>query len=892
MNMNENGNMYAPSGRPFHHNVMNKRRTVSISRPMSISTTDRNTTIQTTNVSARANAKANLHAFDDRTSAVLEDVCVEDVNAYPHSMPSPTNVFRPRSSTSAFSSSGSHGSNVFSTSRGGERTIRHTISTGAPSVSGNESLAASSSRRRPVNKRSTSSSSHSLASSTGSASGPKDTSGSVPAPKMPKHAAPQQAHGQGYPHPHPPASAPAPATYDPNHPHAHPYPPYSHYPGHYPPYYNPYAPYGYPPVPPGAAAAAAAAPGGPHAHANPSGKPEAAASPPSKPKSNTPSPPPGHPASVAASAAAPHGHNPSHPPGYAWPHPPPPHMYPYYYPPPYYHPGHGHPSTSHPYPPTGAGASVGASAPEANVSTSAAVPQSSHSHKMSKKKEPKKAVSVLTSSTNNAPNKVLSNIAMPPLVQYPSSHESVKSAPTAVSSSVPLSLSVPTKTNSNTIPTGTATGAVAVAAIKAKSKPKKDKSKPLDAIQERRARKNAQSRYRANKLKELIDAIRAKDPKDRSEEECAKLTMYEERRLRKNGRSRDRALSRKREFDTISAKPEKDWTKEEKEFMESTLVAKYKKNEGDRVRRKRMRETSMESNRNRSTSIPSVKVSKPCAEASVSQSQPHYDRTASIAPSNQERGQGQGHGVSRSDEHAPVHSHSHVHSHLVPRGLSRDPNPYHREHGHSRTHNHVQAHAHNEHQYQHQHQQTVEPAPYEDSFTHAISKEEHDQICDEQFEPDLFDLNTADLRDDQGRDPMTHFIFPSSPRNERTYLNSPTLELCAETSILDHSSLGDIAYSPRVTDHASASAHANMTLTPIANSSNVNSHVHPSPGEMKPYLTSPMNMLPLHLPRRNKRSNNLYHMEDTFPREVGTGNVEDLSRQHEPIAVSFSMDTL
>ena len=873
MNMNQNGNMYAPSGRPFHHNVMNKRRSVPISRPMSITTADRNTTIPTTNVSARANAKANLHAFDDRASAVLEDVCVEDVNAFPHSMPSPTNVFRPRSSTSAFSSSGSNGSNVFSTSRG-ERTIRHTISTGAPSVSGNESLAGSSSRRRPVNKRSTSSSSHSLASSAGSASAsdPKDTSGSVPAAKMPKHAAPQQAHGQGYPHP----PAPAPATYDPNHPHAHPYP-YSHYPGHYPPYYNPYAPYGYPPVPPGAAAAAA--PGGPHAHANPSGKPEAAAaSLPIKPKPSTPSPPPIHPAS--ASVAAPHGHNPSHPPGYAWPHPPPPHMYPYYYPPPYYHPGHGHPSTSHPYPPTGAGASVSASAPEANVSTSASVPQSqSHSHKMSKKKEPKKAVSLLTTSTKYTSKKVLSNIAMPSLAQYSTSHESVKSAPMAVSSSVPLSLSVPTKTNSNTVPTGTGT----VAAIKPKSRPKKDKSKPLDAIQERRARKNAQSRYRANKLKDTIDTIRAKDPKDRSEEERAKITMYEERRLRKNGRSRDRALSRKREFDIITAKAEKDWTKDEKEFMESTLVAKYKKNEGDRVRRKRMREDSME--RTRSTSISSVKVSKPCAEASVSQSQPHYDRTASIAPSNQERGQGQGHGVSRSDEHAPVHSHAH--SHLVPRGLPRDHNPYHREHGHSRTHSRAHAHAHNEHQ----HQQTAEPPAYEDSFTHAISKEEHDQICDEQFEPDLFDLNTSDLRDDQGRDPMTHFIFPSSPRNERTYLNSPTLELCAETSILDHSSLGDIAYSPRVTDHASASAHANMTLTPIANSSNVNSHVHPSPGGMKPYLTSPMNMLPLHLPRRNKRSNNLYHMEDTFAREAGTGNVED-TRHHEPIAVSFSMDTL
>ena len=107
---------------------------------------------------------------------------------------------------------------------------------------------------------------------------------------------------------------------------------------------------------------------------------------------------------------------------------------------------------------------------------------------------------------------------------------------------------------------------------------------------ERRARKNSQSRERAARLKERISIISNKDPSERTEEEIATLELYEKRRERKNGRSRERAVERKREMDRIMKKPESEWTNEEKEFVEETMIAKYKKNEGDRMRRKKLKE--------------------------------------------------------------------------------------------------------------------------------------------------------------------------------------------------------------------------------------------------------------------------------------------------------------
>lgn len=114
-------------------------------------------------------------------------------------------------------------------------------------------------------------------------------------------------------------------------------------------------------------------------------------------------------------------------------------------------------------------------------------------------------------------------------------------------------------------------------------------------IVERRARKNSQSRQRAARLKDRIVIISSKDPSTRTQEEAATLELYEQRRERKNGRSRERAIERKRKMDVIMAKPESEWTNKEKDFIDDTMIAKYKKNEGDRLRRKKLKDMRVSS---------------------------------------------------------------------------------------------------------------------------------------------------------------------------------------------------------------------------------------------------------------------------------------------------------
>lgn len=108
-------------------------------------------------------------------------------------------------------------------------------------------------------------------------------------------------------------------------------------------------------------------------------------------------------------------------------------------------------------------------------------------------------------------------------------------------------------------------------------------------IQDRRQRKNTQSRARAAKLKDRIKAIQTKAPTQCNEEELATLALYEERRQRKNGRSRERALERKEQMERIMCIPEEEWTEKDKGFVGETMMAKFRKNEGDRLRRKKIK---------------------------------------------------------------------------------------------------------------------------------------------------------------------------------------------------------------------------------------------------------------------------------------------------------------
>jgi hypothetical protein len=112
-------------------------------------------------------------------------------------------------------------------------------------------------------------------------------------------------------------------------------------------------------------------------------------------------------------------------------------------------------------------------------------------------------------------------------------------------------------------------------------------------VLDRRARKNAQSRARAAKLRERIAIIEQKPDMDRNEEEMQIFAQYENRRKRKNDRSRERALEKKEEIDRILAKPEKKRTKIEKQFLDNALSAKKRKNEGDRLRRQRLKEMGL-----------------------------------------------------------------------------------------------------------------------------------------------------------------------------------------------------------------------------------------------------------------------------------------------------------
>jgi hypothetical protein len=123
----------------------------------------------------------------------------------------------------------------------------------------------------------------------------------------------------------------------------------------------------------------------------------------------------------------------------------------------------------------------------------------------------------------------------------------------------------------------------------AKAKSGEDEAK----VAMRRARKNAQSRARAAKLRQRIAEIELKPAEQRTEEETHLYSQFEERRKRKNDRSRERALEKKEEVDRILAKPESKRTKIEKQFLETYTAAKDHKNEGDRLRRQRLKELGL-----------------------------------------------------------------------------------------------------------------------------------------------------------------------------------------------------------------------------------------------------------------------------------------------------------
>jgi hypothetical protein len=112
-------------------------------------------------------------------------------------------------------------------------------------------------------------------------------------------------------------------------------------------------------------------------------------------------------------------------------------------------------------------------------------------------------------------------------------------------------------------------------------------------ILDRRARKNAQSRARASRLRERIDAIESKPENERTQEEQDLLDKDESRRQNKNIRSRERAIEKKMEVKRILAIPEKKRSKIERDFLDNTMDARSRKNLGDRMRRQRIKQSKM-----------------------------------------------------------------------------------------------------------------------------------------------------------------------------------------------------------------------------------------------------------------------------------------------------------
>jgi hypothetical protein len=105
-----------------------------------------------------------------------------------------------------------------------------------------------------------------------------------------------------------------------------------------------------------------------------------------------------------------------------------------------------------------------------------------------------------------------------------------------------------------------------------------------------KARKNFQSRRRAAKLRQKVEEIKSKAQVEELKEEEAKLCeTIEERRARKNDRSRIRALEKKAEIERVMSIPEHERTEEEMKLFETTMSAKRRKNEGDRLRRERLK---------------------------------------------------------------------------------------------------------------------------------------------------------------------------------------------------------------------------------------------------------------------------------------------------------------
>eukprot|EP00804_Cyclotella_cryptica_P019006 CCRYP_006488-RA/>CCRYP_006488-RA protein AED:0.11 eAED:0.11 QI:0/-1/0/1/-1/1/1/0/401 len=111
---------------------------------------------------------------------------------------------------------------------------------------------------------------------------------------------------------------------------------------------------------------------------------------------------------------------------------------------------------------------------------------------------------------------------------------------------------------------------------------------PLEPTTHRKLRKNAQSRARAQTLRTKIHALRHLPHK--TPHQLHLLQKYEARRQTKNVRTRQRAAETKARLEEIARKPEEERTEEEREVWRVGMERRRRKNEGDRLRRVKLKE--------------------------------------------------------------------------------------------------------------------------------------------------------------------------------------------------------------------------------------------------------------------------------------------------------------
>ncbi len=162
-------------------------------------------------------------------------------------------------------------------------------------------------------------------------------------------------------------------------------------------------------------------------------------------------------------------------------------------------------------------------------------------------------------------------------------------------------------------------------------------SKKLDEEEEKlRKEKNNLARKKENDLKARMKIISDKRPEDRNHDENEAFKLFEQRRLRKNKRSRERTREKKAEMNRILAIPEQRRSEEEKIWLDVNLKAKRRKNEGDRMRRERIKQLGQSSSKSSITSSRSqdlsdfeVAYTNPVANKNEASSSEHIPSTIS-----------------------------------------------------------------------------------------------------------------------------------------------------------------------------------------------------------------------------------------------------------------------